>query len=104
MTEQGEMITQNFGHASVAERTLDIYTAGLLSEKHTPRPGPDPDMSRVMDRLGTLSVEAYRRVVREDERFVPYFRSATPEQELSSLNIGSRPAKRKVGGGVESLR
>jgi len=38
------------------------------------------------------------------EDFVPYFRSATPELELGKLPLGSRPAKRKPNGGVESLR
>ena len=33
-------------------------------------------------------------LVRGDEDFVSYFRSATPEQELSKLPLGSRPAKR----------
>lgn len=42
--------------------------------------------------------------MRRDERFVPYFRTATPELELGSLNIGSRPAKRRPTGGVETLR
>jgi phosphoenolpyruvate carboxylase len=54
--------------------------------------------------LSDVSCAAYRKIVREDERFVPYFRSATPELELSQLNIGSRPAKRNATGGVESLR
>lgn len=57
-----------------------------------------------MSKLSDLSCAAYRKIVREDLRFVPYFRSATPELELSNLNIGSRPAKRKASGGVESLR
>lgn len=57
-----------------------------------------------MSVLSKRSCDAYRKVVREDPRFVPYFRAATPELELSGLNIGSRPAKRKAGGGVESLR
>jgi phosphoenolpyruvate carboxylase len=46
----------------------------------------------------------YRQIVRHDENFVPYFRVATPEQELGKLPLGSRPAKRKPTGGIESLR
>jgi phosphoenolpyruvate carboxylase len=42
--------------------------------------------------------------IRNDPRFVPYFHTATPEQELSKLNVGSRPGKRNPKGGVESLR
>lgn len=104
VTEQGEMINQNFGYGDRAERTLDIYTAAVLAEQHTARPLPTPEWKDMMDRLSDISCAAYRRIVRGDERFVPYFRTATPEQELSSLNIGSRPAKRKASGGVESLR
>jgi phosphoenolpyruvate carboxylase len=104
VTEQGEMISQNFGYGDRAERTLDIYTAAILSEKLTKRPTPSQAWRDMMQTLSDVSCAAYRKVVRGDERFVPYFRSATPELELSNLNIGSRPAKRKPGGGVESLR
>lgn len=31
VTEQGEMITQNFGHPRIAVNTLDVYTAGILN-------------------------------------------------------------------------
>lgn len=104
VTEQGEMIYQNFGHADRAQRTLDIYTAAICAEKHTERPSPSDEWRALMNRLSDISCDAYRQIVREDERFVPYFRSATPELELSELNIGSRPAKRNASGGVESLR
>jgi phosphoenolpyruvate carboxylase len=104
VTEQGEMITQNFGYADRAERTMDIYTAAVLAEKLTDRPRPNAEWRDMMKKLSDISCAAYRKVVRDDERFVPYFRSATPELELSNLNIGSRPAKRKASGGVESLR
>lgn len=104
MTEQGEMINQNFGHENRAERTLDIYTAAVCAEQFTQRPTPTPEWRKMMHRLSETSCDAYRKIVRGDERFVPYFRAATPELELSELNIGSRPAKRKASGGVESLR
>ena len=98
------MINQNFGFSDRAQRTLDIYTAAVLAEQHTHRPLPSEEFKYMMDKLSDISCEAYRRIVRGDERFVPYFRAATPELELSNLNIGSRPAKRKASGGVESLR
>jgi len=104
VTEQGEMINQNFGHPDRAERTLDIYTAAICAEQHTERPVPTTQWRDLMDQLSEISCNAYRSIVREDPRFVPYFRSATPELELSNLNIGSRPAKRRATGGVESLR
>ena len=104
VTEQGEMINQNFGHGDRAERTMDIYTAAVLAEKLTERPKPSSEWRAMMDKLSEISCAAYRKIVRQDERFVPYFRAATPEKELTKLNIGSRPAKRKVDGGVESLR
>lgn len=58
----------------------------------------------MMEVLSADSCEAYRAVVRHDENFVAYFRHATPEQELTKLPLGSRPARRAGGGGIESLR
>jgi phosphoenolpyruvate carboxylase len=104
VTEQGEMINKNFGYVDRAERTMDIYTAAVLVEKLTERARPTPEWRDMMKKLSDISCNAYRKIVKEDERFVPYFRSATPELELSNLNIGSRPQKRKASGGVESLR
>ena len=57
-----------------------------------------------MERLAAESCTAYRAVVREEPGFVDYFRHATPEQELGKLPLGSRPARRAAGGGIESLR
>jgi len=101
VTEQGEMINQNFGHPYIAERTLDIYTAAVLAEGFREEEKVGSEWRSAMDRLSDVSVSEYRGIVRGDERFVPYFRSSTPELELTGLNIGSRPAKRKPGGGVE---
>lgn len=58
----------------------------------------------MMQTLADVSVKEYRRIVHHDPRFVDYFRCVTPEQELSRLSLGSRPAKRRASGGVESLR
>ena len=104
VTEQGEMITQNFGSVEIAERSLDIFTAAVLMEKFVPRPAPKQSWRDAMDRMSTISCDQYRGVVHGEEHFVKYFRQATPEQELVGLNVGSRPMKRNPRGGVESLR
>lgn len=104
VTEQGEMITQNFGAPAIAERTLDIYTAAVLSEAFTKHVEPTEKWRKQMEKISEVSCADYRFLVREEPRFVPYFRQATPEVELGSLNIGSRPAKRNPKGGIESLR
>jgi len=104
VTEQGEMITKNFGAPSVAERTIDIYTSAVLREFFTTHVEPTVEWRKQMSSVSKLSCADYRYLVREEPRFVPYFRQATPELELGSLNIGSRPAKRNPKGGIESLR
>eukprot|EP01038_Epipyxis_sp_PR26KG_P004144 gene4144-5898_t len=103
VTEQGEMITQNFGSTGIAERTFDIYTAAVLAEQFTTHVDPKPQYRNQMARLSEISCDEYRSLLVE-ERFIQYFRQATPEVELGYLNIGSRPTKRNPKGGIESLR
>lgn len=104
VTEQGEMIRQNFGDTEIAQRSLDIYTAALLREAFIKHVEPKQEWRNEMERISSVSCASYRHTVREDPRFVPYFRQATPELELGRLNIGSRPSKRNPKGGVDSLR
>jgi len=104
VTEQGEVIQAKFGLPGIAVRTLEVYTTAVLEATLRPPARPPQAWREVMQRLADTACEAYRGVVRHDPRFVPYFRACTPEQELGRLNIGSRPARRKAGGGVESLR
>jgi phosphoenolpyruvate carboxylase len=98
------MIQQSFGAPSIAERTLDIYTAAVLHERFARHVEPSNEWRQEMEVIGDRSCEDYRHLVREVPSFVSYFRQATPELELGSLNIGSRPAKRNPKGGIESLR
>lgn len=98
------MITQNFGTPGTAERTFDIYTAAVLREAFVKHVEPTDLWRKQMNRISKVSCEDYRALVRHNEEFVPYFRQATPELELATMNIGSRPAKRNPKGGIESLR
>ena len=47
---------------------------------------------------------AYRALVYETPGFAEFFREATPIGEISSLNIGSRPASRTASTRIEDLR
>ncbi|MBS0910398.1 phosphoenolpyruvate carboxylase [Tatumella sp. JGM118] len=104
VTEQGEMIRFKFGLPEVTIASLSLYTGAILEANLLPPPEPKPEWQRIMDQLSADSCDMYRGYVREHADFVPYFRSATPEQELGKLPLGSRPAKRRPAGGVESLR
>lgn len=104
VTEQGEMIRFKLGLPEVAVDTLNLYASAILEANLLPPPEPKQSWRDVMDKGAEISCEIYRGVVRGEPDFVPYFRSATPEQELAKLPLGSRPSKRNPNGGVESLR
>lgn len=104
VTEQGEMIRYKFGLPRVAFSNLSIYATATLRATLSPHAAPAQEWRDLIERMAHKSVDAYRSVVRGHPHFVPYFRSLTPEQELNLLALGSRPAKRKATGGVESLR
>ena len=104
VTEQGEMIRFKFGLPSVAERNLRVYVASVLEANLIPPQPARDDWRDTMHQLAETAVASYRAVVRDTPEFVRYFRTATPEQELGKLALGSRPARRKSDGGIESLR
>ncbi|WP_165041611.1 phosphoenolpyruvate carboxylase [Dysgonomonas sp. ZJ709] len=104
VTEQGEMIRFKLGLPDLAIKTLSLYTDAILEANLLPPPAPKQEWRELMDQLSGISCEQYQGVVRRDPDFIPYFYSATPESELGKLPLGSRPAKRRPNGGVESLR
>ncbi|WP_133405342.1 phosphoenolpyruvate carboxylase [Parashewanella tropica] len=104
VTEQGEMIRFKFGLPKMACKSLALYTSAVLEASILPPPEPQPEWREVMTLMSETSLHAYRNVVRHDPQFVEYFRYATPEVELGKLPLGSRPAKRRQDGGIESLR
>lgn len=104
VTEQGEMIRAKLGWTSLAIKTLALYTTAICRANLMTPPEPQAQWRALMEQMSTDSCAAYRAVVRDEPDFVPYFRHATPEQELAKLPLGSRPARRGGGGGIESLR
>ena len=109
VTEQGEMIAAKFGLPELAERNLELYISAVTEASLQTKAPVAGEWRSLMDRLAEHSTRAYRAIVRNEPRFVPYFRTATPETELARLNIGSRPARRPSNTplaqqGIETLR
>lgn len=104
VTEQGETIRYKFGMPQLAKRSLSLYASAVLEAVLLPPPAPKQAWREIISEMADKGRDNYRHTVRHDPEFVPYFRVATPEQELGKLPLGSRPAKRNPQGGIESLR
>ncbi|UTW00563.1 phosphoenolpyruvate carboxylase [Marinomonas rhizomae] len=104
VTEQGEMIRFKFGIPDIAVRSLELYCSAVMEASLIPAEPPKEEWRAIMDEMAEVGMNQYRSIIRGHEDFVPYFRATTPEQELAKLPLGSRPARRRSDGGVESLR
>ncbi len=104
VTEQGEVIWQKYAIPELAVYNLMQYTSAVTEATLAPPPEPKQEWRDLMSAMSEISCNDYRGIVRGHDKFVDYFRQVTPEQELGRLHIGSRPAKRKPGGGIEQLR
>jgi phosphoenolpyruvate carboxylase len=104
VTEQGEMVQAKFGLPGLALRTLELYTTATLDASLAPPAPPRAEWRTRMDALAATARDAYRGIVYDTPGFVEYFQTATPVGELGDLTIASRPARRRTGGGIDTLR
>jgi phosphoenolpyruvate carboxylase len=110
ITEQGEIISQQFGLIPVAERTLEVTLAGALLHGFTDwREGVDAGeearFRATLDAMAERSLGVYRALVHESEALFTLFRTATPVEELAGARFGSRPAYRPgAKAGIEGIR
>ena len=65
---------------------------------------PEAQWHQVMDEIAANARSSYRRLVYEEPEFARFFRQATPIDELSYLNIGSRPPARGDARTIADLR
>ncbi len=110
ITEQGEIISQQFGLLPVAERTLEVTAAGVLLHEFSDwrkKVGVKEveDFREVMDRVSSRSRDVYHELVYEGDALFQLFRMATPIDELANARFGSRPAYRPgATTGIEGIR
>jgi phosphoenolpyruvate carboxylase len=104
LTEQGEVIAERYANPHVAYRHLSQVVNAVLraSAPHLVSPVPE-EWESALAELADTAYRAYRELVYETPGFEDYFHEATPIDEIVSLQIGSRPARRHDGG-IETLR
>ncbi|MBV8627001.1 MAG: phosphoenolpyruvate carboxylase, partial [Paraburkholderia sp.] len=99
LTEQGEVIASKFGNPEIGRRNLETVVAATLEASLLPHGNAPAHLSafeETMQELSDAAMAAYRSLVYETPGFTDYFFSSTPISEIAELNIGSRPASRKL--------
>ena len=111
LTEQGEVIQSKYKDAEVGRWHLELLVAATLESSLAPRGEAEARETRLNDDFGAAlafmsdtAQRCYRDLVYDTPGFTEYFFAATPIQEITGLNIGSRPASRKAGQRIEDLR
>jgi phosphoenolpyruvate carboxylase len=96
LTEQGEVIWTRYSDPDIALQHLETLTAAALDSLVGPEAGAhDPaDGGPVMEALATEARRAYRELVYHDAGFAGFFARMTPIDQITSLQLGSRPARR----------
>jgi phosphoenolpyruvate carboxylase len=110
ITEQGEIVSQQFGLLPVAERTLEVTLAGVLMQQFNPGPD-DPSATELREYRETMTdlaqrgLGVYRELAHEGDALFRMFRSVTPVDALANARFGSRPAYRPGGKeGIDGIR
>ena len=99
LTEQGEVIASKFGNPEIGRRNLETVVAATLEASllpHGTAPAELPVFESTMQQLSDAAMASYRALVYETPGFKEYFFESTPISEIAELNIGSRPASRKL--------
>lgn len=106
VTEQGEIINEKYGLRGIALRTLEqaVGSVALATAMPEHRGNDMPEWHEMMQVIADVSRDTYRQLVFESPRFYEYFRRGTPIDLIERMRIGSRPASRRGGEGVEDLR
>lgn len=99
LTEQGEIISSKFANPEIGRRNLETIVAATLEATLLPtrnRPKGLEEFEAAMQALSDNAFAAYRNLVYETPGFKDYFFATTPITEIADLNLGSRPASRKL--------
>lgn len=107
LTEQGEALSDRYTDPDLAYRHLEQIAHAFIVSSARDAKGPLPQVpSNYRDTLTAAAAAAetqYRRLL-ETPGFLDFYHTVTPIEELSRLNIGSRPTRRKGERSLDNLR
>ncbi len=106
ITEQGEVLASKYSLPELALYNLETVTTAVLQNSLvTSHVDDTPNWNALMARLAGRSRQHYRALVHDNPDLVAFFQQVTPIEEISKLQISSRPARRKSGAkDLSSLR
>lgn len=105
MTEQGETIARKYAYPDSAVYHLTSLQACVTHATVRHRfgePKEDPGID-LMPKLAEWSTAAYRELL-ETDRFIEFYRQATPIDALEQTQMGSRPSRRTGTASLDDLR
>ena len=100
VTEQGEVLSTRYHDVDLAHRVLEQMAYGVLLGANEAQRGArrlPKHWVAAMEKMSAASLAAYRACVHDDPDFLMFWRQATPIDEISELNYGSRPTYRRKG-------
>ncbi len=106
ITEQGEVLASKYSLPELALYNLETVTTAVIQNSLVNnRLDATPEWNQLMTRLAETSRAHYRKLVHENPDLLSFFQEVTPIEEISKLQISSRPARRKKGAkDLSSLR
>jgi phosphoenolpyruvate carboxylase len=107
ITEQGEVVSFKYANRGTAQYQIELLAASVV--EHTIKSEreealvPTAEFDEAMEALSGAAQAAYRKLVDHPD-LLPYYQTASPLEEISFLNLGSRPARRFGARSLSDLR
>ncbi|MBK1990351.1 phosphoenolpyruvate carboxylase, partial [Sphaerospermopsis aphanizomenoides BCCUSP55] len=98
ITEQGEVLASKYSLLDLALYHVETITTAVVQASLL-RTGFDDiePWNEIMEELSVRSRQHYRALIYEQPDFIDFFHQVTPIEEISQLQISSRPARRPSG-------
>ncbi len=107
VTEQGEVVSFKYANRGTAAYQIELLGSSVLEHvlrsRHEAALIPVHEFHEAMEALAGTAWSAYRQLM-ELPGMLIYLQESSPLEELSLLNIGSRPARRTQAKTLEDLR